>query len=261
MSVESAHSLLLAELSVKLRHSKRLLFITGAGISAESGLPTYRGIGGLYQNLDTPDDLPIEVALSGQFWQTRPELTWQYILQLETACRGARYNHAHQFITSFQEHHDVVVFTQNVDGFHLDAGTQNVIEIHGNLKSLRCVQCAYRTKVVDFSKLSIPPRCPECNHLIRPEVVLFGEMLPTIALQRWQDEWDQGFDMIFSIGTSSLFPYIVEPIVQASFNDIPTIEINPEETDISRLFKYKIAKQAGAALTNLWQQTYGENES
>ena len=145
-----------------LRQADSALFITGAGISADSGLPTYRGIGGLYDGETTDDGIPIEVALSGPMFHERPELTWTYIAEIERACRGAAPNRGHQVIAEFESRiARCWVLTQNVDGFHRRAGSTNVIDIHGDVHTLFCAKCReYRNEVVDYSELEMPPRCP-----------------------------------------------------------------------------------------------------
>src|SRR4051794_18345255 len=100
-------------IALRLRGRKRLLFITGAGLSAESGLPTYRGIGGLYVNAATEHGVPIEQALSGPMFQRKPELTWHHIARIERAVRGAEPSPAHHLIARLEREHEVVVLTQN----------------------------------------------------------------------------------------------------------------------------------------------------
>jgi hypothetical protein len=108
------------------------LFITGAGISADSGLPTYRGIGGLYEDATTEEGIAIEDALSGDMLRERPEVCWKYIHQIERACRGATWNRAHEVLALMEGRYERTwVLTQNVDGFHRRAGSKNVIEIPG----------------------------------------------------------------------------------------------------------------------------------
>ena len=120
------------EIADLIAQSQRILFITGAGLSAESGLPTYRGIGGLYDEANTEEDIPIEVALSGGMLKQRPEITWKYLLQVADACRGAGHNIGHELIAKIQEiKPDSWVLTQNIDGFHRSAGSNQLIEIHG----------------------------------------------------------------------------------------------------------------------------------
>lgn len=238
----------------EMRRAHRLLFITGAGISADSGLPTYRGIGGLYEEKLTEEDIPIEMALSGQVMAVAPHITWKYIHQIEKNCRGASFNEAHEIIAKLQNYFDDVwVLTQNVDGFHRTAGSRNLIEIHGDIHDLHCTACHYQTVVTDYSALDIPPHCPYCHALVRPRVVLFGEMLPLEAVERLYERWTQGFDMVFSIGTTSVFPYIAEPVYEARSLGIPTVEINPGDTEVSHVVDYKLAARAAESLREIWR--------
>lgn len=238
---------IVARIAEELRRARRVLFVTGAGISADSGLPTYRGIGGLYNDQTTEDSFSIETALSGSMLETNPAITWKYLHQIEHSCRGARFNDAHAIIAEWQDHFEVCVLTQNIDGFHRDAGSRNLIEIHGDIHDIHCTRCDYAATVSDYSDLNLPPACPRCHALVRPRVVLFGEVLPTPAIQQLYRELDQGFDLVFSIGTTSVFPYIAGPVVQANQMGIPTVEINPGETNVTRFVDYKLA--AGAAVS------------
>lgn len=238
-----------------LQRAERVLFITGAGISADSGLPTYRGIGGLYHDRLTDDNLPIEEALSGAMLNRAPQITWKYLKQIEETCRGARYNDAHRIIALLEDHCNVCVLTQNVDGLHRAAGSRNLIEIHGDLHDLYCRACGYRVTVSDYVALDIPPPCPQCRKgLLRPDVVLFGEYLPEDKLERLYAELAQGFDMVFSIGTTSVFPYIAEPVRAAWRADVPTVEINPGTTAVTPYVEYKLAAGAAVSLSRIWAQ-------
>ncbi|MDD9892512.1 MAG: NAD-dependent deacylase [Gammaproteobacteria bacterium] len=237
-----------------LAAAKRVFFITGAGISAESGLPTYRGVTGLYNQEHTEDEVPIEAALSGDMLRQRPALTWKYLRQIESGCRRAGFNAAHAAIAELQKHRHVCVLTQNIDGFHNDAGSRNVIEIHGNARTVFCTACDWREDVSDYSRWDgndDAPCCPGCGDLLRPTVVLFGEMLPSDALDKLYAELNKGFDLVFSVGTSSVFPYIVQPVLDAARQGIPTVEVNPSNTDISKLVDYKFAAPAGVVLPAL----------
>lgn len=236
-----------------LKRSERVLIITGAGISADSGLPTYRGIGGLYSNSQPEEGLPIETLLSGHMMKTRPELCWKYIGQIESACRGALPNTAHKVITLLQGTlPEVWVLTQNVDNLHHLAGNQNVIEIHGNLTKLYCTSCNTRQTLPTYANLTLPPQCPQCSGLIRPEVVLFGEALPPVALNTLERQLTLGFDLVLSVGTSSGFPYIAAPVLGAHSRGIPTVEINPDSTEISALVTLRIQTTAADAFKELW---------
>ena len=238
-----------------LKGRKSIFFVTGAGISADSGLPTYRGIGGLYNDRTTEDGIPIEMALSGQMLNQRPEVTWKYLAQIEKNCRNASFNRAHQVIAEMERRFERVwVLTQNIDGFHRDAGSRNVIEIHGNMHKLICMKCPWRAKVNDYSLLTVPPACPKCGFTVRPEVVFFGETLPAIECQILSDELAKGFDIYFSVGTTSVFSYIQQPILDAHYSKRPTIEINPDETGISHIVDIKINLGAAESLDRIWKE-------
>jgi NAD-dependent deacetylase len=236
-----------------LSKARSALFITGAGISADSGLPTYRGIGGLYEEKVTDEGMPIEVLLSGDMFRARPEVTWKYLHQIELACRGAAPNRGHEVLAQLEERLErSVVFTQNVDGLHRAAGSKNVIEIHGSIHDLACTRCMWTAHVKDFSLLSFPPRCPQCRGIVRPQVVLFGEALPPEPFARFEDELEQGFDVVFAIGTSAMFPYIARPVLVAKSQGVPTVEINPAQTELSDLFDHRLPATARQALRALW---------
>jgi len=241
-----------------LREAKRVLFVTGAGVSAESGLPTYRGVGGLYEDVEVDEGVPIEVALSGGMMAANPALCWKYIAQIEANCRGAKFNRAHAIIAALEGPvPEVVVLTQNVDGFHVDAGSTRVIEIHGNIRTLRCTRCTWRKEVDGYGGMEIPPHCPACGSVARPDVILFGEWLPTPAVAALRTELDRGFDLVFSIGTTSLFPYIAEPVVRALRAGVPTVEINPGTSDVSHLVDVRFQERAVPTMEAIWEAFSG----
>ncbi len=236
-----------------LRGASSVLFITGAGISADSGLPTYRGIGGLYEEADTPEGMPIEEALSGEMMRRHPAIPWKYIHQIEASARGATFNRAHAILAEAERRFERVwVLTQNVDGLHRKAGSRNVIDIHGDVHQLLCTACDHRATVEDYSNLAPLPLCPECRAPLRPDVVLFGELLPLAKVETLERELVRGFDVVFSIGTTSVFPYIARPVVEARMRRKATVEINPGETLISGEVDVKLEMRAAAACEALW---------
>ena len=225
------------------------LFVTGAGISADSGLPTYRGVGGLYEDAGTDDGVSIEEALSGPMFRRDPGLTWRHIRQIEEACRGAEPNRAHRVIAALQGRLErVVVLTQNVDGLHARAGSRDRIAIHGTVHDLYCTRCSWAETVPDYAALPPLPTCPQCESVVRPDVVLFGEMLPPAAIARLEAELTRGFDLVVSVGTSSLFPYIAAPVFLTDQRGGATFEINPGTTEISHVVTHRIRAGAAAAL-------------
>jgi len=233
-----------------VRDAQSILAITGAGISADSGLPTYRGVSGLYDGKLTDDGITIEEALSAEMFRNRPEITWKYMRQIEAGARGKHFNRGHEVLARLEQVKPRFwILTQNIDGFHHAAGSHNVIEIHGTMRRIRCVICQSVETIADYSNLELPPRCRECGGLQRPDVVLFDEFLPRAALATLERELQQGFELVLSIGTSSTFPYILQPILQARAAGLPTIEINPAtETGISRLVTVHLPLRAAVAL-------------
>lgn len=229
------HALVL-QVAAALRHAQRILIITGAGLSADSGLPTYRGVGGLY-NGKTPEGLPIEMALSGPMLRLDPELCWKYIAELAKACLGAQPNDAHYAIAQLQRMKpDCWVLTQNVDGYHRAAGSppERLIEIHGQLAPLYCQACAAQDPELSVHlDRPLPPLCGQCGGILRPSVVLFEEMLPEPALETLHEEMAKGFDAVLSIGTTASFSYILEPLFRVRVCGGFTAEINLTPTDQS----------------------------
>ncbi|MDR1854441.1 MAG: NAD-dependent deacylase [Azoarcus sp.] len=253
----AAASFVLDDVAERLAAAKRPLFITGAGISADSGLPTYRGIGGLYNDKTTDEGFPIEEALSGHMLMTRPEITWRYIGQIERTCREAGPNAAHRLIAAIEaEKPGTWVLTQNIDSLHGKAGSKNLIEIHGTLHRLLCTSCNWQRDVDGYAGLELPPKCPECGHAVRPDVVLFGEMLPQAALRQLSRVMEDEPDIVFSVGTTSVFPYIAHPVWWARQNGVAAIEINPGETGVSDICTHRLKMGAAAALGELWSRLH-----
>lgn len=236
-----------------LNPQSRIFVVTGAGMSAESGLPTYRGVGGLYNSGETEQGMTIEELLSGGTFRRQPKLTWKYLGEIGKASVDARFNRGHEVLATMEPHFaDFCVLTQNIDGFHLAAGSSNVIEIHGNLHHLRCDKCGHRVFAGTFDEIDIPPYCEKCQAMMRPHVVLFDEMLLPEACDHLSRQWQSGFDIVFSIGTTSVFPYIREPVLYCADHGIPSVEINPSETSVSDICQFRLPVAAGMALDEIW---------
>ena len=234
-----------------LATARRVAVLTGAGMSVASGLPTYRGIGGLYNDMASDEGMPIEEILHAYTFARNPALTWKYIAQIEQACRGAAPNEGHYIIARWQSRFDLCVVTQNVDGFHRAAGSREVIELHGNLGELFCMDCARRYAIEEMDLSALPPRCRHCDGLVRPNVVLFGEMLPSVPIAHYEDQLARGFDVVLAIGTSAGFPYISGPLIDARARGATTIEINPDRTVLSAEVSIHLATPALDALREL----------
>lgn len=241
-----------AQVAAVLDRARHVLVITGAGLSAESGLPTYRGVGGLYDTTDTDDGMAIEDALSGAQFARNPAVTWKYLWQIGQACRGAVPNEAHCRLAGWQrDDRRVTVLTQNIDGFHSAAGSTEVIEMHGNMSRLVCTVCPWTgdADAVDAAKL--PPQCPDCGAVVRPDVILFGEMLPDAAVRAYDAVMGAEPELVLSVGTTSVFPYIAAPVQWAAHWGGTTVEINPGETVVSNVVDHRFACGAVAALRRI----------
>ncbi|WP_043238869.1 NAD-dependent deacylase [Stutzerimonas azotifigens] len=224
------------QLGQALEAAERILFITGAGLSADSGLPTYRGLGGLY-NGTTAEGLPIEAALSGPMLQRDPALCWKYLAEIGRACHGATPNAGHRAIAELQARKPGCwVLTQNIDGFHRAAGSpaERLIEIHGQLAPLYCQACGREAADAERRLAGpLPPRCDACAGVLRPPVVLFEEMLPVEAVERLRRQQAIGFDLVLAVGTSASFGYILEPLLRCRTAGGFTVEINPATTELA----------------------------
>jgi len=254
-----------------LRDAKSVLFVTGAGVSAESGLPTYRGVSGLYNDGGSAleeDGMSIEECLSGSTYRSNPLLTWKYLLQIERACRGAKPSRAHTLLAAAEKHVSrVTIMTQNVDGLHDRAGSSDVLTLHGNLHSLLCSSCGTSQIVKSYAqfddpKAEIPPICSKCGGSIRPAVVLFDEYLGDGTVRTYEEKlgmsmmdlmWSWGaerpreerpYDVSISIGTSALFAYVNA----AALSGKKTVEINPCQTNLSNLVDVQVSAGATEAL-------------
>jgi NAD-dependent deacetylase len=139
-----------------------------------------------------------------------------------------------------------------VDGFHRDAGSRNVIAIHGELHQIRCTKCPHLETVSDYLHLTDLPHCGSCSAVLRPDVVLFGEMLPEAGIRELRYQLEEGFDLVFSIGTTSVFLYISLPVEEARQRGNPTVEINPGTTRVSAIVRYRLALGAAVALDAIW---------
>ena len=237
-------------LAQRLRRVRSVGVITGAGVSAESGIPTYRGKGGIY---DDPDEGERTVeALSGPTLLADPDRTWRAVAGLARVSASARPNPAHHAIAAIESLVDrFVLLTQNVDGLHQLAGSRNVIDIHGNVFATRCMACGRTGQLAreTLAGLDRAPRCDECAGILRPDAVLFEEMLPMDKVLRIDKEFRlDPPDLVLAAGTSALFPYISQPVVVAGDSGRLTVEVNPEPTALSSVVEFTLRGPAGRYL-------------
>ncbi|UUC51814.1 NAD-dependent deacylase [Pseudomonas citronellolis] len=237
----------MAALVQAVQAAERILVITGAGLSADSGMPTYRGLGGLYNGV-TEEGIAIEQAISGPMLRRDPALCWKYLAQLGRACLAAAPNAGHEAIAELQRRKpECWVLTQNIDGFHRRAGSpmERLIEIHGELRPLYCQSCGAESNELEAHlQRPLPPRCAVCGGVLRPPVVLFEEMLPEAAIDSLYGELRKGFEVVLLVGTTASFPYIVEPVLCTRAAGGFVAEVNPAPTDLSSRVDVKIAGRA-----------------
>lgn len=226
--------------------------LSGAGISAESGVPTFRDAEtGLWAKVD-----PYEIS-SAEGWRAHPEKVWAWYLWRHYMMSAVAPNDGHRAVAAWQDYADVHVVTQNVDDLHERAGSKKVYHVHGSLFEFHCDRCRQTypgelPAMPEPVETVDPPRC-ECGGLIRPNVVWFGEALPEDAWQR-SVEAVSGADLVIVVGTSSIvYPAAGLPEI-ALANNIPVIEVNPERTPLSDSATASVRETAARALPNLLQR-------
>jgi NAD-dependent deacetylase len=213
----------IADLRRLITGANRVTALTGAGISAESGIPTFRGPEGLW-NSYRPEELATPEAFARD-----PELVWRWYDWRRGIVARADPNAAHIGLAALQQRQAMTVITQNVDGLHGKAGSRELIELHGNIWKVRCTSCALIAANTEVPLATIPPVCRRCGELVRPHIVWFGESVDPYDFQR-SVEMSRSADVFLVIGTSGL----VQPA--ASFAQIAKsagaaiVEINPDET-------------------------------
>ncbi len=233
------------DLITLLRTANHVAVMTGAGISAESGIPTFREAQtGLWAKYD-----PQELA-TPQAFVKNPRLVWEWYAWRRELVSAAQPNAGHLALVEMARcapHFTLI--TQNVDGLHQVAGSTDVIELHGNLQRTKCFR---EETVIDewVATGEVPPRCPRCGDRLRPDVVWFGEALPRAALQAASDA-ALTCDVFFSIGTSGL----VEPAASlariAMQHGAKVIEINPVATPLTSMVTYALRAPSGRVLPEL----------
>lgn len=230
-------------MTIRIRDFQRVVFFTGAGMSAESGVPTYRGKGGIWKEYDYAR------CASQRAFERDPEYVWEfhdYRREIVSRCEP---NPGHHLIARCEQVlPSVTVVTQNIDGLHQAAGSQRVLELHGSLWKLRCDACGWRGE--DHGAPVSDVRCPGCGAYKRPAIVWFGDVLPGDVL----DDAKQALlacDLLISIGTSAVvFPAAELPYL-AKQAGAALVEINPEDTPMSDLYDHCMRQSATDALTEL----------
>ena len=206
----------------RLDAARRVTVLTGAGVSAASGVPTFRGAGGLWRNY------PAQQLATPEAFARDPALVWEWYAWRRQVIAGCAPNAAHDVIARWSERPGFTLITQNVDGLHERAGTRNVIRYHGSIWRLRCARGCGAPEWDDLRVPldPLPPRCARCGALARPGVVWFGEPIPDAAVRA--AERATACDLFLSIGTSSVVYPAAGLAAQARARGAVTVEINPE---------------------------------
>lgn len=229
-----------------LRGANRVAVLTGAGVSAESGVPTFRGAGGLWEGHH------VEEVATPEAFKRDPALVWRFYNMRRSALWNVKPNPGHHALATLETRWGsdrFTVCTQNIDGLHLAAGSTNVLELHGNLARVRCVSCDYRAERRGET-LSDLPHCERCQHLLRPDIVWFHEMLP-------QDVWlaaaksAETCDCFLVAGTTAVVYPAAGLVEIARAVGAKVIEVNLETSAVSHRVDVSLRGKSGAILPRL----------
>ena len=229
----------------KLRQARKIVVLTGAGISAESGIPTFREAQtGLWAQYE-----PMELATPEAF-RRQPQLVWEWYTWRRDLVSQARPNPGHYALVALARYvpHFTLV-TQNIDNLHQQAGSQGVLELHGNIRRTKCSrENVVVTQWPDTTH--VPPLCPHCGALLRPDVVWFGENLPGAILDGAIAAATE-CDLLFTVGTSGLVQPAASIPLMARQIGATTVEINPQHTPLTPQMDYHLSGPAGEILPAL----------
>jgi NAD-dependent deacetylase len=229
-----------------LKRANRVMVITGAGISAESGIPTFRGADGLWRNFK-----PEELATPAAF-QRQPRTVWEWYDWRRGLCAQARPNPAHNVVAAMERfYHHFLLVTQNVDGLHLRAGSRRMVEVHGSVWRARCLQCGETLPLEQTPLTELPPHHTGCGGMLRPAVVWYGESYDAATLQQVFAKAEEA-QVALVIGASGGVALPVDLATQARQAGATIIEINRERSAISRLAHERLEGKAGEILPELW---------
>jgi NAD-dependent deacetylase len=222
-----------------------VLVLTGAGVSKESGIATFRDAGGVWEGID-----PVQVATPRAF-AADPHFVWRFYDARRAQAASAKPNAAHRAIAAIEATgRPFLLATQNVDGLHERAGSDNLVRLHGNLWSLRCTACGIEHEDLRPTIAPLPPSCATCGGLLRPGVVWFEEPLPMVEFARAEKAASVA-ELVLVVGTSSLvYPAAMLPSTAASAGAY-VVEINPEKTPFSDDASEHLAGPAGVVLPAL----------
>ena len=230
------------QIKEQINDIKKIVFVTGAGISQESGIPTFRGKDGLWRKYDA-----MKLATIDAFYED-PGLVWEWYNERRNNIFAAQPNQGHKAVAELEKYAEVIVLTQNIDGLHQKAGSTRVLELHGSIVKIKCTVCDFQEETMtEFTK--VPPLC-KCGNILRPDVVWFGEPLP-------QDVWKQAMiysnqcDLMVIAGTSLVVSPANTLPLYAKQNNAILMEVNPQQTEMSSEMDVIVRNTSANALPEL----------
>ena len=228
----------------KLKSAKKVAVLTGAGVSAESGVPTFRDPGGIWEKFRPEQLANFEAFMSD------PDFVWSWYQHRREIMREVKPNAGHYALVDMENiFEDFNLITQNIDNLHHRAGSKKVTELHGNIERNYCLKCRTFYEDIDISEKKVL-KCEKCGGLIRPDVVWFGEMLPVDAINNAEISAANS-DVFFTIGTSAeVYPAAMLPII-AKRAGAYVVEINTKPTAISNELDETITGKSGEILSEL----------
>jgi NAD-dependent deacetylase len=236
----------------KARH---VVALTGAGLSVESGIPPFRGPGGLWTKYGEPpmDGYQRFLRDPAGAWRERLNPSAPWAKALGETLAAAKPNPGHLALAELERRgHCAALITQNIDGLHGQAGTKALLEIHGNHHLLRCTDCMTRFEPsqVPVDPDQLPPRCPECDGVVKGDTVHFGEPIPPDVLRRCYDEVTR-CDCMLVVGTSATVYPAADFPAEVARRDGAVIEVNPDPTELTPLATSELRGPGGAVLERL----------
>jgi len=242
---------LIARAAGIISRAQKICVLTGAGISAESGLSTFRDEDGLWNNY------PVEDVATPEGFARDPQMVWKFYYHLRLKARAAKPNPAHKALAYLEKNptidgrkRTVTVLTQNVDGLHGRAGSGKVIELHGSLWRVRCLGCVHFEEDEKILLSETLPKCPDCGNFYRPDIVWFGEQLSYSALSA-AEEAVRGCEVFITIGTAAqVFPAAGLTYMAVDCGKA-VLEVNLEKTPASKLAFISLQGKAGEILPKI----------
>ena len=239
------------KLKADILNCNKVVFLTGAGISAESGVPTFRGPGGMWKNHNP------EYLATPQAFRRDPHLVWEWYQYRRDLIAKCKPNSGHVALAEFERDlkaaaKDFTLITQNVDGLHRDAGTENIIEMHGSIRHVRCFGEGPEKNYLCDDVGDLPPKCTNCDEYLRPGVVWFGEAIPESALLGI-DKAMRGCDLFFVIGTSAVVYPAASFAMIAKQNGAKVVQVNLEKNHLSGSLDYEFYGKSGEILPKILQ--------